>query len=171
MSEITRPVNINLYLSSGIDDDEAERLAAILSEALEEHGFPRVTPDPVPEWSRLVDAMPPKPFTERHPLAEILERLAVLDEYSDTGVDETRLYQMNIARIVAVCEQQVGDGWQADPNHYQAGLELTQFRLGVAFYGLDPAATWAREPGEYEWMRLGNSAAAWLRDLTEGGTA
>ena len=127
--------------------------------------------DPEPEPVRLVDAMPPKPFAERHPLAEILERLAVLDEYSDTGVDETRLYQMNIARIVAVCEQQVGDGWQADPNHYQAGLKLTPFRLGVAFYGLDPAATWAREPGEYEWMRLGNSAAAWLRDLTEGGTA
>ena len=154
-----RPLNINLYISGGIDDDEAERLAAILSEALEEHGFPRVTPDPVPEWRRLVDAMPPKPFAERHPLAEILERLAVLDEYSDTGVDETRLYQMNIARIVAVCEQQVGDGWQADPDVVPRG------HWGIA---------WLLVPLSHEppgWTMVGNRAAAWLRDLTEGGIA
>jgi hypothetical protein len=116
-------------------------------------------PEPVPEWRRLVDAMPPKPFAERHPLAEILERLAVLDEYSDTGVDETRLYQMNIARIVAVCEQQVGDGWQADPDVVPRG------HWGIA---------WLLVPLSHEppgWTMVGNRAAAWLRDLTEGGTA
>ena len=101
----------------------------------------------------------PKPFAERHPLAEILERLAVLDEYSDTGVDETRLYQMNIARIVAVCEQQVGDGWQADPDVVPRG------HWGIA---------WLLVPLSHEppgWTMVGNRAAAWLRDLTEGGTA
>ena len=116
-------------------------------------------PEPVPEWRRMVDAMPPKPFAERHPLAEILERLAVLDEYSDTGVDETRLYQMNIARIVAVCEQQVGDGWQADPDVVPRG------HWGIA---------WLLVPLSHEppgWTMVGNRAAAWLRDLTEGGTA
>ena len=111
-------------------------------------------PEPVPEWRRMVDAQARLHQGESNPLGHALLMLSDLTSYAHD--DRTRTC---LARIVAVCEAQVGDGWQADPDVVPRG------HWGIA---------WLLVPLSHEppgWTMVGNRAAAWLRDLTEGGTA
>lgn len=64
------------------------------------------TPEPVPEWRRLVDDMARILDGESPPLTAVLTCLAAIaNSESPEGY---------LAEIVAVCEQQVGDGWRAE---------------------------------------------------------
>ena len=154
--EEVNDLNINLYVSQPVTDAEAERLAAVLNEAIEYHGLarvvkPQVEPTPeVPEWRRMVDeARTHWP----HPLASVLSSLANIDGYSD--YDD----RPDLARIVAVCEQEVGDGWQADPDAGQSTGSAWRLMSALADSSL-------RVPTESDWRCLGNAAAAWLAHLT-----
>ena len=71
-----------------------------------------------------------------------------------------------LAQIVAICEKQVDDGWQADPDSNAYGCaEQDEYDV---FHLLDPLAN-LTEP--LCWKRVGDRAAAWLRSLTDGGAA
>ena len=65
-----------------------------------------------------------------------------------------------LARIVAVCEQQV-PGWKAEP--YESN-DFSTFQLVSAFGSVlrTPA-----EPALRDWQALGEEAASWLKHLTE----
>ena len=91
------------------------------------------------------------------PLGSTLRELADL-EYGkvDSYADPTTVC---LARIIAICEQEVGDGWQADPERVHPGF------WGVAWL-LVPLS---HEPPD--WAVVGDRAAAWLRSLTDGGAA
>ena len=91
------------------------------------------------------------------PLGSTLRELADL-EYGkvDSYADPTTVC---LARIIAICEQEVGDGWQADPERVHPGF------WGVAWL-LVPLS---HEPPD--WAVVGHRSAAWLRSLTDGGAA
>jgi hypothetical protein len=107
---------------------------------------------PVPEWRQLVNDERRDPKADA--LADVLEDLSVIasarDDYPPYG---------ELARIVAVCEAQVGDGWQADPSEWPMTPNLTTLLVYLTDSGY----------GEPRWANLANAAAAWLRDLTDGG--
>ena len=110
---------------------------------------------PKPKWRQMV--------TEEYD--------ALLDEFKQPSLptvlaaitsiswDEDEGPQDGLARIVAVCEREVGDGWQADPERVHSGF------WGVAWL-LVPLS---HEPPD--WAVVGDRAAAWLRSLTDGGAA
>ena len=115
-----------------------------------------VPPDPVPQWRASVDAA--KHFlTGEDPLVTVLRSLACV-------ADDSKVTDVNLARIVAVAEGQVGDGWKADP--YDAGRP----KGGVydAEY-LIYALAWTT-PGDGRWRVLGDRAAAWLLSLLDGAS-
>ena len=89
-------------------------------------------PEPVPEWRRMVDAQARLHQGESNPLGRA---------------------RTCLARIVAVCEAQVGDGWQAEPT--------PPCELGDLLFVLADA------DGNVMWRQIGEAAAAWLRDITE----
>ena len=103
---------------------------------------------------------PPKPKW-REMVTE--EYDALLDEFKQPSLptvlaaitsiswDEDEGPQDGLARIVAVCEREVGDGWQADPERVHSGF------WGVAWL-LVPLS---HEPPD--WAVVGDRAAAWLR--------
>jgi hypothetical protein len=86
------------------------------------------------------------------PLAAVLwllHRVSLLQ-----GVDHSEVADA-LARIVAVCEGQVGDGWKADPD----GIVLER----VVQWLLDPLS-------RNDWKCVADRAAAWLRSLTDGAS-
>lgn len=116
-------------------------------------------PEPMPEWRALVDHQPG--FASREPaamLGVVLRLLSALAwrgegaEYLSQSSDDVR----DLARIIAICEAQVGDGWQADPSLWVARPDLLALLgyLSAGFHATD-------------WRGLGGAAAAWLRDLTK----
>jgi len=66
-----------------------------------------------------------------------------------------------LARIIAVCERQVGDGWRADPDLADFGNDQK-----TVMWLLESLVRYF-EPVNYR--RTGNRAAYWLRDLCDGG--
>ena len=108
---------------------------------------------PKPKWRQMVEVAFDKPYETcaRDPLVEVLRCLTFLQD----GAPES----IQLARIVAVCEAQVGDGWQADPDEWPPG------HWGIAWL----LVTLSSEPPN--WPVLGDRAAAWLRELTDGGAA
>ena len=149
-------LNINLYVGTMSSDDEARRLATILNEAIEHHGLAMVEhekpePVPTPEWRKMVDATK---GTVRDPLPFVLQRLA------EIGREER--VQQNLAYIVAVCEQQVGDGWQAKSDRFGYETPLSAWGLLFAFgYECDRSG-----PVDEDWEALAGHAAYWLASLT-----
>lgn len=108
-------------------------------------GCERDTPDPepVPKWRVLANAGV-RNLTSEDPLTLVLRSLANV-------ADPSKVTTANLARIVAVAESKVGDGWQADPDR-------VRFKCGIQdLIDALPA-----------WTTLGNRAASWLRDLTDG---
>lgn len=66
-----------------------------------------------------------------------------------------------LARIIAVCERQVGDGWRADPDqaHFSDGPKTVMWLLESLVRYFEPVS----------YRHTGNRAAYWLRDLCDGG--
>lgn len=67
----------------------------------------------------------------------------------------------NLAAIVAIAEREVGDGWQADPSGWPTGTANVESLILDMLIAEDGKAF-------HNWRGLGNGAAAWLRDITEG---
>ena len=108
---------------------------------------------PKPQWRESVDRCV-KAFPS-DPLGDVLMHLSALSV--PKADDATRAW--HLANIVAVCEDQVGDGWQADPERVHSG-----------FWGI----AWLLVPLSHEppdWTVVGHRSAAWLRSLTDGGAA
>lgn len=66
-----------------------------------------------------------------------------------------------LARIIAVCERQVGDGWRADPDlaDLSDDPETVMWLLESLVRYFEPVS----------YRHTGNRAAYWLRDLCDGG--
>lgn len=111
---------------------------------------------PKPKWREAVDERLGWAAELPSPLGSTLRELADL-EYGkvDSYADPTTVC---LARIVAVCEAQVGDGWQADPA-----------RVGPFECGTDDLLDALLSP--VSWTTLGCRAAEWLVRLTEDGDA
>lgn len=161
MELTNRPVlNVNLYISERLDDAEAERLATIMSEALEHHGFDRVTTHGlVPRWRRLVDEQDlyPEP-----PLPAVLYDLSWLAGATDTESGKVRDRE-SLARIIAVCEREVGDGWQADPDFPRVRCSRND---GGPCSDVQCLIDALAKEEQSRWMVLAGRAAAWLAKLT-----
>ena len=117
-------------------------------------------PAPVPKWRRMVDDESLGASTDQ----DTALKQVLVDLTSCIGGSWYRRV-LSLARIVAVCEAQVGAGWQADP----AGADATEYEggwMGVILYSL---ADWQ---GHILWSHVGDAAAAWLKELCdEGGAA
>ena len=116
--------------------------------------------DPEPQWRRLVDQQHQDLADLRadgryEALSDVLECLSVHASAQSQPHDRA----LALARVVAVCEQQVGDGWQADPDDWPNSWD-------------DPVDVWSLLDAlcdtEDKWQSLGDRAATWLRDLTDG---
>lgn len=114
---------------------------------------------PKPRWRELV-GQAAKVVTD-NPLEGVLKHLSVIAyNPSPEGLE------WNLARIVAICEKRVDDGWQADPDSTAYGC--AEQDVYDVFILLDPLANLT---GSLCWKRVGDRAAAWLRSLTDGGAA
>lgn len=125
-------------------------------------GCEQCYPKPVPEWRRLVSDQQFRIPPDHPPLATVLHCLARIERgvAGDTHVLDSRDY---LARIVAVCEAQVGDGWQADPDsaRLHAGVDVVTSLLNrITMWPIG-------SPPIIDWEDLGHGAAERLRDLTE----
>lgn len=110
---------------------------------------------PKPKWRESVDRCVNVKAFPSDPLGDVLMHLSALS--APEADDATR--EWRLVCIIAICEEQVGDGWQADPD-----------RVPVGHWGIP----WLLVPLSQEppaWHALGNRAAAWLRSLTDGGAA
>jgi hypothetical protein len=101
-------------------------------------------PEPVPEWREWVTAQHDEVVGSR---ASALEDVLMCLSEVERGASKNYA----LARIVARCEREIGAGWQADPDR-------VRFKCGIQ--GLIDALP--------VWTTLGNRAASWLRDLTDG---
>ena len=112
------------------------------------------------QWERMVKVLPRwRELVEKNnkvtdsPLSDVLYNMYAIDR------DYAGLHH-DLARIVAVCEQQV-PGWKAKP--YESN-DFSTFQLVSAFGSVlrNPA-----EPALRDWQALGEEAASWLKHLTE----
>ena len=122
-------------------------------------------PEPVPQWRVLVDEHDGTDCTycTFGPLAEVLGCLHSLAASDHVGDTLHRGIGWNLARIVAVAEGQVGDGWKADPDavlgHGNAGSHMCDIDcLIAALSAFD------------RWRVLGHRAARILRSLLDGAS-
>ena len=109
---------------------------------------------PKPKWRQIADRWSWTALhipTEQDALASVL--------YSLGGICAGKVDANWLGKIIAICEAQVGDGWQADPERVHPGF------WGVAWL-LVPLS---HEPPD--WAVVGHRSAAWLRSLTDGGAA
>ncbi len=109
----------------------------------------------VPKWRVLANAGV-RSLTSEDPLTVVLRSLANV-------ADPNKVTSANLARIIAVCEAQVGGGWQADPSGWVATPALHALLRCVAGDPTGPGTAWP----ETDWQGLANAASAWLRDLTD----
>ena len=107
---------------------------------------------PKPKWRQMVNEEAEKSLIGT-PIGAVLYHLSHVANPSEYGA------AFELANIVAVCEAQVGDGWEADPERVHPGF------WGVAWL-LVPLS---HEPPD--WTVVGDRSAAWLRSLTDGGAA
>lgn len=121
-------------------------------------------PDPVPRWRQMVDgwnaqyAATGRPGGPLAAVLQLLSEAAVCD-----GSDVSDVAAHLLARIVAVAEREVGDGWQAEPVR---GWTTQDSALGLAQSLISGSGgSLVAE----DWRQLGCQAAAWLRDLTQDG--
>jgi len=110
---------------------------------------------PKPKWRQMVNEEAEKSLIGT-PIGAVLYHLSHVANPSEYDA------AFELANIIAVCEAQVGDGWQADPDEWWGDT--------VTMHGLLERLACL----EYEfadWQGLGHAAAAWLRSLTDGGAA
>jgi hypothetical protein len=120
---------------------------------------PEPDPEPVPEWREWVTAQHDEVVGSR---ASALEDVLMCLSEVERGTSKNYA----LARIVARCEREVGDGWQADPSGWVATPALHALLRCVAGVPTGPGTAWP----ETDWQGLANAASAWLRDLTDGAT-
>jgi hypothetical protein len=107
---------------------------------------------PRAKWRELVDDARSALLDEfkQPPLPTVLSDLA---EIADDENDPRDC----LACIVAICEQEVGDGWQADPDDWPDSWD-------------DPVDVWSLLDAlcdtEDKWQSIGDRAATWLRSLS-----
>ena len=118
---------------------------------------PEPDPAPVPEWRALVTAQHDEVVGSR---ASALEDVLMCLSEVERGASKNYA----LARIIAVAEREVGDGWQADPDRTYRDGEMNALWLN------DALGLWNKS-GNARWKVLGCRAADWLRDLTEDGAA
>ena len=106
---------------------------------------PEPDPEPVPEWREWVTAQHDEVVGSR---ASALEDVLMCLSEVERGASKNYA----LARIVARCEREVGDGWQADHSEWP----MTPNMYTLLTYLTDS-----------KWRRLANAASAWLRDLTD----
>ena len=114
---------------------------------------------PKPKWREMVDEAD-VPLGHGDPLSEVLFRLSEI-----AALKVPAKWWSHLARIIAICEAQVGDGWQADPDLGGHRVTLANLMRRLAVY---------EETGRellVDWQGLGHAAAAWLCSLTGGGAA
>lgn len=155
MSETSKPINVQIDTTMMEDaevriiESHLDAIARVVEGAMPQ-GNPE--PEPVPEWRAMVDGQARLHQGESNPLGHALLMLSDLTSYAHDDRARTCL-----ARIVAICEAKVGDGWQADPDlvthddEVSCNIECLIYALGFT----------------ERWRVLGNRSAAWLRDLTE----
>ena len=160
MSEYSKP--IRLEIDTTMMEDTEIRIIESHIEAIRRVGSgaqPQGQPDPVPEWRQFVDASPAwiKQAHRDDPraLAWTLENLA------QVALEEE--VPRTLARIVAICEAKVGDGWHAEPHRYDEATPLSAWGLLFAFR----SGGGEKRPTRSDWEALAEHAAAWLRDITE----
>lgn len=122
-------------------------------------------PKSLPEWRSRVEEWDNPVRTFKTPLACVLHLLSRIDNDvrldHDPSAAPVALVD-DIARVVAVCEQQVGDGWQAD------GIEDVERANTVWYLGRELFFDSERDGAlPDDWRCLGNAAAQWLRYLTK----
>lgn len=117
---------------------------------------PEPDPEPVPEWREWVTAQHDEVVGSR---ASALEDVLMCLSEVERGASKNYA----LARIIAVCEAQVGGGWQADPSGWVATPALHALLRCVAGVPTGPGTAWP----ETDWQGLANAASAWLRDLTD----
>ena len=117
---------------------------------------PEPDPEPVPEWREWVTAQHDEVVGSR---ASALEDVLMCLSEVERGASKSYA----LARIVARCEREVGDGWQADPSGWVATPALHALLRCVAGVPTGPGTAWP----ETDWQGLANAASAWLRDLTD----
>ena len=108
-----------------------------------------------PKWREMVDDYAPLYGHSYHAMSNALKSLSFIADPLCSEEDVAH----NLARTVALCEAQVGDGWQADPERVHPG-----------FWGI----AWLLVPLSHEppdWAVVGDRSAAWMRSLTDGGAA
>ena len=116
---------------------------------------PEPVPDdyePVPQWRVLVDEV--KLPRDLHPLAAVLYDLHCLDVFPRA--------KKSLARIIAVAEREVGDGWQVEPDLIRMCHPDRRDRCD-----LDCLIDALTKDGESRWTVLGGRTAAWLKAITE----
>ena len=113
-------------------------------------------PDPEPEWREWVTAQHDEVVGSR---ASALEDVLMCLSEVERGASKNYA----LAHIVARCEREVGDGWQADPSGWVATPALHALLRCVAGVPTGPGTAWP----ETDWQGLANAASAWLRDLTD----
>ena len=156
---------------------EKQYFAAIKTET---NSAPEPDPDPEPEWREWVTAQHDEVVGSRaSALEDVLMCLSEVERGASKNyallrrVDDVRLagtrgqdldHLLGLARIVARCEREIGDGWQADPSGWVATPALHALLRCVAGVPTGPGTAWP----ETDWQGLANAASAWLRDLTDG---
>ena len=109
-------------------------------------------PEPVPQWRVLVDEV--KLPRDLHPLAAVLYDLHCLDVFPRA--------KKSLARIIAVAEREVGDGWQVEPDLIRMCHPDRRDRCD-----LDCLIDALTKDGESRWTVLGGRTAAWWKAITE----
>ena len=124
-------------------------------------GQDRPTKVVVPKWRQLVDtAIPTRGYltTLAGVLAEVLSVAEADAEFGGRGP----IIEGCLARIVAVCEREVGDGWHAEPDYnHHPGQGISRCNIECLIYAL----AWTTA-GKSRWRVLGSRAASWLAALT-----
>ena len=124
-----------------------------------QRGVRDIIDPPKPKWREIADRWSWTALhipTEQDALASVL--------YSLGGICAGKIDADWLGKIIAICEAQVGDGWQADPDDLRRQFESSE-TTGVLF--IAEALTNFYEPSN--WKVAGNRAAAWLRHILDGG--
>lgn len=126
--------------------------------------------EPVPQWRAMVETGEAAiwrgdgTISAGHALSRVLHDTATLA----SGEGGWQIRTLALARIVAVAEGQVGDGWKADPDRCGCGPTFNAWTLLGAFRSRNIIVQSAPTPDDWEW--LGVVAAAWLRSLLDGAS-
>ena len=108
----------------------------------------------VPKWRVLANAGV-RSLTSEDPLTVVLRSLANV-------ADPNKVTSANLARIIAVAEREVGDGWQVEPDLIRMCHPDRRDRCD-----LDCLIDALTKDGESRWTVLGGRTAAWLKAITE----